>query len=324
MGIAQGTARATAVAYEVRRRGRAVAGRRRARRLGPVLDGGLDLVTPLLVNPIEGRSGTTLMMRILDVPEVAFDRSPPFENRYLAYLMHLTTHVPEPSASDPAWSMAELLEGDPGRFGPLPFRPGSLDPEDWQRRLIRLGFQALSEALTAYSGRPVRYYAEKAWGRTIEDLAAAGVGAKVVNLVRDPRDVVASIRATDRRRGYYGFGRTGSMTDAEYLRFLVTTMKRNLATMRRAEGFHDCHFVRYEDLVDNTPSVVSAIGAWLDLRLDGSPSVLRGPGFSSHATSPTAQRSVGRWRQDLADEDLRAVCSQLGPEMERLGYDPRS
>ena len=54
------------------------------------------LLTPLVVNLVEGRSGSTLLMRSLDHPEIAFDRAYPYEFRYLTYLAHLLWPAGEP------------------------------------------------------------------------------------------------------------------------------------------------------------------------------------------------------------------------------------
>lgn len=277
-------------------------------------------LTPLLLNLIEGRSGSTLLMRNLDHPAIAFDRAYPYEHRYLTYLAHVLFPVGEPF--DPAgWTQMDLLTGPAGCFGPLPFEPQSLDRRDLRVRLVRHAWAALSEALAAGAGRPLTYYAEKALGHSLALLTEAGIAGAVVNLVRDPRDVVASIRAMDRKRGFYGFGRTAEMTEAEYLVFVLGRMRANLATMAAVDPLHRSTVVRYEDLVLDRAGTLARLGEFLGLQLTLGPvEDLHGVPAGEHATSADAASSVGRWREELAGDEVEAIEEALGDEMERFGY----
>jgi hypothetical protein len=258
-------------------------------------------------------------MRQLDHPAIAFDRQYPYEHRYLTYLAHLLWPVGE--AFDPAgWTMAELLDGPADRFGPLPFRPLSLEPADLRARLARHGWAALSEALEAGAGRRLRYYAEKTRGNSLAMLTEAGIPAALVSLVRDPRDVVCSILRTDARRGFYGFGRTEEMTDDEYLTFVVGRMKANLASMRETDPMHRSLVVRYEDLVEDRAGTLSRLGEFLGLQLSVQPDDLHGVAVEDHSTSVDAASSVGRWRDELQPSEISLLEEMLGPEMERHGY----
>lgn len=277
-------------------------------------------LTPLLLNLIEGRSGSTLLMRNLDHPAIAFDRAYPYEHRYLTYLAHVLFPAGEPY--DPAgWTQMDLLTGPADRFGPLPFEPQSLDRRELRVRLVRQAWAALSEALEAAAGRPLTFYAEKALGHSLALLTEAGLAAVVLNLVRDPRDVVASIRAMDRKRGFYGFGRTAEMTEAEYLVFVLGRMKANLATMVDVDPLHRSTVVRYEDLVLDRAGTLDRLGEFLGLQLALQPvEDLHGVPADVHATASDAASSVGRWREELPAEEVSVVEEALGAEMERFGY----
>jgi len=270
---------------------------------------------------IEGRSGSTLIMQLLDIPEIAFDRVYPFENRYFTYLAHLVTPMSGSVDPDIGWTISEMLEGDPSRYGPIPFHCASLDPGDLRIRSVRHLWQALSESLAGYGPTPLRYYAEKAWRNSLELLAEAGITAKVINLVRDPRDVVASIRAMDAKRGFFGFGRTDDMSEDDYLQFIVATMRRRLGDMATAEAAHDCVLVRYEDIVSDPKRVTRDLGSWLDVELDADRSALTGPIFDLHATSSSAEQSIGKWRVLLDKREATEITRVLGTTMKRFGYE---
>jgi hypothetical protein len=278
-------------------------------------------LTPLLLNLVEGRSGSTLLMRSLDHPAIAFDRAYPYEHRYLLYLAHVLAPAGEPFDPD-GWNMSDLVDGPRDRFGPLPFEAMSLDRRDLQARLVRHAWSALSAALVAGAGgRELRYYAEKAIGPTLPLLTSAGVAAAVINLVRDPRDVVCSIRAMDAKRGFYGFGRTAAMSEQEYLVFVLGRMKANFATMASVDPLHRSIDVRYEDLVLDRAGTLGRLGSFLGLALvDASADDLHGVPAAEHATAADAGSSVGRWRVELPAGEVAAVEEALGPEMERHGY----
>jgi hypothetical protein len=303
----------------VRDRGRAAIGRRRAARFTSTTGRAL---TPLLVQPMEGRTGSTLLMNLLATsPEIVFDRIYPFENRYLTYLSRLVT--PSGERFDPAtgWNIGELLEGPADRTGPIPFVPLSLDIGDFRRRLTRRSWEAFSEAVEAFSGRSATYYAEKTWGNNGDLLSDAGIAFKVINLVRDPRDVVVSIRAFDAKRNTFGFGRVPGMTDEDFLSHLVDVMATSLNLMDSWDRRFECLLVRYEDLVCDLGPTAQRIGAFLGLDLDVSrPAVLEGH-LEQHATSSSPAASIGRFRDELSAADTKVIEGALGAEMARLGYE---
>jgi hypothetical protein len=279
------------------------------------------LLEPLLVDPFMGRSGSTLVMKILgSSPAIAFDRAYPYENRYLTYLCRFLDQVDGRLPAPPEWSMMALLRGSPYEIGPLPFSPTALDPQDLVTRLTWHVWAALSESFLARSGE-YRYYAEKTPGEPAETVARAGIAIKLINLVRDPRDVVASIRAFDQKRGFFGFGRTPGQTEAEYLRVLASDMRRNLDRMQERARRHDHFWVRYEDLVTAPETVVDPLADWLDVRLRADVVHVRDEEYERHTTTPSPDESVGRWRQRLSAEEAAHLEDALSDHMARLGYE---
>jgi Sulfotransferase family len=278
-------------------------------------------ITPIVINQIAGRSGTTLTMSLLDHRLVAFDRVYPYENRYLAYMARLLTPVGESFEDSPEWNGVKLLRGEPDRFGPLPFEPLSLDRVDLRSRLVRHWWEAFSESLREFSGEHLRYYAEKRWGNMIGLLTEAQIGCAIINLVRDPRDVICSVRSFDEKRGFFGFGRTTDMTEDDFLYFLIDRMEVNLASMTCLDPIHQSTLVRYEDIIDNPARTAAAVGDFLGITLSAGPEDLKGEIFELHSTSEQAAGSVGRWRRDLSMRDVKAVTARLGHEMARYGYE---
>lgn len=270
---------------------------------------------------MEGRTGSTLLMQVLGTaPEIAFDRVYPFENRYLAYLSRLVRLAT--GQFDPAsgWGMMELLRGSELEAGVMPFTPQSLDPAEFRRQLTVHVWQAFSRSAESFAGQPLRYYAEKTVGNSAELLAEAGVAFKMINLVRDPRDILVSIRAFDMKRGMFGFGRTADQSDQEYLAFMVRGMADNLAEMEKAAERFDVLLVRYEDLVTDLSGTARRLSDFIGVDLDVSdPSRLEGH-LEPHATSSSPPASIGRWRTEMASADAQQVEAVLSGHLLRLGY----
>jgi len=164
------------------------------------------------------------------------------------------------------------------------------------------------------------YYAEKTWADDLELLGRAGVEPRLINLVRDPRDVAASVRAFDEKRGHFGFGRLHDQTDAEFLAVLVGRMKQGLERMHRRAIRHDHAWVRYEDLVRDPDRVALRLSTWLGVELSADGGAPRGRDYRRHSTTKSQAASIGRWRKDLSSSDIAIIEMGLGGEMLRLGY----
>ncbi|MGV3758051.1 MAG: sulfotransferase [Actinomycetota bacterium] len=275
-------------------------------------------LTPLLLQVLSGRSGTTLLMQLLGTsPDVAFDRIYPFENRYLAYLLHIV----EPSGTD--WdaedhpSQVELLRS-PGLIGPVPF-VAQVDRGALRSALLRGAWGGFSELVRR--DRPnARYYAEKMIG-SFDPLGEAGIHPRIVHLLRDPRDVFSSIRAFDEKRGFFGFGRRADQAEDQFLAQWIDQVRRRAADLegQRRDG-HDLAVVRYEELVTDLAGAAARLGAWLELDLDAGAVVAARPEMEHHMTSSTPQGSVGRWRDDLPRSLRRRIERELRPELRAFGY----
>ena len=275
----------------------------------------------LLVDPFVGRVGSTLLMQLLGTSSaIAFDRVYPYEHRYLARLARLLDGVagrPVPPAES---GMVAVLTGARQRLDPFPFDPRSVDRDDLARRLGRHCWQALCEGLCAQSGTELRYYAEKIWWNTPETMAASGVPVKLVILMRDPRDVAASILAFDRKRGFHGFGRRDDQSEPEYLAWLSLRMKESLARSRSRADRFEHRWIRYEELVSEPERVVEELSAFLGVELDSRAAAPTPSEFERHGSSSSPGASVGRWRNDLSPVAVRILEAGLGQEIAAMGY----
>ena len=268
----------------------------------------------------EGRVGSTLLMRLIASSSiVAMDRRYPYgEYRYLSYCAKAAAFMSAPWRPDVDPGVTTLFFGEPETFGPLPFDPASLDRRELGALLLRHLWEAFGASIIAKDAS-VRLYAEKlavAAGPLIE----AGIPLRIIDCIRDPRDVLASIRAFTAKTGVDGFGSRDSESEADYLRRYVERFGEKLDEMTNTPEGVDRVVVRYEDIVRDLPAIAASLGDWLGLELDPSVAERSSEENPEHLTSGSVADSVGRWHRDLKADDAEYVWTALGSKLVAHGY----
>ena len=314
-----------------------VRGRRRP--LAPPYE---PLLRPMLVTSI-GRTGTTLLMRLLAAhPAVVAYRRHPYEARAAKYWLHLLKALARPV--DPA-----TRAGQPNEF--------HLDPTAAANPFAGAAFAAYSEAAAwagngymddlaafcmhsidgwygrvgAAQGQPEPvYWAEKTFPDEYAALARELYpAAKEIILVRDFRDMWASMRAYNARRGFGDFGRARAATDEAWLAELRNGAIRLYETAQKRGGA--ARIVRYEDLVADPVATLAGLLAYLEL--DAAPATVAAmvdaaaaeiPELRDHRTSATVDASLGRWRRDLPPAEQEMVRAAFDDVLPPFGYDPNA
>jgi hypothetical protein len=317
--------------------------RGRRRQLTPTA---ADAIQPLIVNTI-GRSGSTLLVTQLSShPEVvAFS---PFvkDARVATYWINVLQDLSEPasflSAFDPDDLDAPrwwLGSGNAARLG---------DPEveQWMgsEAIDSLAGVCASRIETFYrhlagTGGTPRYFVEKSQPHHLVSdlLAELYPAAREVILVRDFRDMLCSVIAFSRKRGFEAFGR-GEGGDTEYVRTNLLQSATALAQRLQSTSAQP-HLIRYEDLIQAPKNTFSELLAYLGLdsdpdlveetldRASESTVSMQHPGSGeqvdllAHRTTPDPAASIGRWREDLPDE-IAEICNEvLGPLLVKFGYE---
>jgi hypothetical protein len=154
-------------------------------------------------------------------------------------------------------------------------------------------------------------------------------GARTIFLVRDPRDLLASRLAFNRKTGKEQFGYAGSASPEDYVRGSMRTEVDDLLDTWRARGA-DGLMLRYEDLMLRPEETLS--GLFAHLGLDGeeetaSAVLARARAHAperqaEHMTSANEAASIGRWRSELPPA-LQAVCDDVfAAPLAAFGYEP--
>jgi len=156
--------------------------------------------------------------------------------------------------------------------------------------------------------------------------------AYVINMIRDPRDVLLSQKNKWRRR-FLLSSKANAVPYFESLRSWAnyhpyTMSKLWVSAIMVAREYEGCpHFtsIRYEDLLKDSDSVLRKVCSFLDVEFE--PSMLKIPmiGSSTGADRPSQlgidSGRAGVWRKGgLSAEDLLICQVVAGPEMIRQGY----
>jgi Sulfotransferase family len=293
---------------------------------------------PLMVTTL-GRSGSTLLMTLLSAhPQVVAFQPATYDSRPFAYQLDAAIGM-----ASPASRMRLLDSGTQGEAWWL--GRASLVPEELMRieeplrelllggapveRLLRSAVdQAASFAddlAAAQERTDVRYAAEKCGPgylpRLTRELCADG---REIFLVRDFRDVLASMLAFNAKRGYAAFGREHVDSDERFVQWQATIAALLAAGWReRREG---ALLVRYEELVADLPAGLARILDYLEL--DAAPSLLTSVVDQAqaqlnriqHRTTPNVSASSGRWQTDLPPALKELANEAFADPLQEFGY----
>lgn len=292
---------------------------------------------PLTVTTL-GRSGSTLLMTLLSAhPQIVAFEPATFDSRPFAYELDAAIGM-----ASPASRMRLLDSGTQGEawwLGRRTIAPEELTRVDEPLRELLLGapveplLHAAVERAAAFAGelgttleRPdARYAAEKCGPgylpQLVGELCADG---RELFLVRDFRDVLASMLAFNAKRGYAAFGREHVDSDEQFVRWQANIANSLAAGWRQRRD--SALLVRYEDLVADVPAGLARILDYLEL--DAAPALIGGIVDRAqarldriqHRTTPNVSASSGRWQTDLPPALKELANEAFADPLQELGY----
>ncbi len=294
-------------------------------------------IDPLMVTTL-GRTGSTILMKVLAThPDIV--ACPPFEHepRVATYWLGVMTTLTDPVSYRRQINPTGSIDGTwwTGKEPPLPRRSKDARLAHWLdvdavsqvAEFCQSRIEAVYREIAAGAGTPApRFFAEKyRVDRIPEMMWELYPRAREVILVRDFRDMVASMFAYNVKRGREGFRRDRFDDDAQYV---VKQIKESVAALATAwEARRDsAHLIRYEDLVIDPENTIASLLRYLGLDADTHADAMaaalsaRDPETEWHRTTPDPRASIGRWRDDLSEEARRACEQVLGPELRAFGY----
>lgn len=264
-----------------------------------------------------GRSGTTLLQSMLHAhPKIAFLPETHFFRRYVAGARN-RIHARRGAAA-----FLDRLSGDrdfarcgitpeqllaPYLSGARSFRP----VDAYLRLLVMAGNRSGAVVIGDKDPRNIDY---------LSDLAAACPAARVLHIVRDPRDVTLSRLNAEWSSGW-----------PYELHLLVQEAQLRIGRREGRRLFGDAYReIRYEDLLDSPESELEKVCEWLEMRFrrqmlqfgDAARELIgdRERSWKREATGPLLRDNTRKWPSRLSVYQIRlaeAVCREA---FEACGY----
>jgi hypothetical protein len=149
--------------------------------------------------------------------------------------------------------------------------------------------------------------------------------AREIFLIRDLRDVVTSVLAFNKKRGWMDFGRDRFDSDEEYIRAMGRVSRFILKRWERVQT--SVYLLRYEDLILQPFEAMKGLLEYLHLENDDltlhsmmNDAMQFSKELEEHRTTETPLSSVGRWSRELSPH-LQALANQeFGEMLTAYGY----
>ena len=156
-------------------------------------------------------------------------------------------------------------------------------------------------------------------GMELDLLSALFPRCKPIFLIRDPRDVLLSMRAFNEKRELYEFHEAHSKD----LGALLFSMSANAFQLTHQFDSYagDKLLVRYENLVRDPRATLRQIGDFIGIDASGLPeSLFEQPAQSVHTTASSRTESIGRWNAELTPSEAALADWFFNPFLTRFGY----
>jgi hypothetical protein len=281
------------------------------------------------------RSGSTWLWALLAEHEAVVPINEPLIGWYLGPFMSDLAGVGTDGMDATNFTLRRVHEHKPAHFFADEFedvwRPGL-------RRLMldRFRAHAVRRPAKAPLSRSLVVIKEPNGSQSADVIMAALPRSRFLFLLRDGRDVVDSELAAHEKGAWLSreFAGVGGVEESERIAFLVQSAKKWLwrtEVVQAAYASHPGpkHLVRYEDLRADPHTHLRALYDWLGLEVTESelqamidkhafeslPEDERGPQSFFRAASP------GLWRENLTEDEQRAVMDILGAKLGELGYE---
>jgi protein-tyrosine sulfotransferase len=275
---------------------------------------------PFLFIMGSGRNGSTLLSAILNNhPDICI---PPEHNIIPEAIRYWYTH-PFRSWNDMAGHVCSFL-GKPSQWNiDIAAIQKDLLAAPATKRNVTYVLRTIYGYFAQLQGKANPIFGDKTPSNTfyIKSIKKQFPGSRIVFLVRDPRDVLASLLKADEK--YY----------SARFDFMMWRWKNSIdkykALSKKFPG--DVMLLKYEDLVNNPQRKVDATIKFLGLKpepgllsdYDANMEFLGVKDASHHQNilNPISTASIGGWKHALTNESATRIKNKLGTYMRMFGYE---
>lgn len=265
-----------------------------------------------------GRSGSTLMMNLLSHLGAAVAGPLPFEDRSLqTVFLHDLVRQAGGREADPAQAKVHLVRA----FGVTyhsRIGAGSADAAELTAKVSAYAVECRDAGKFAIAEKMIGFQVLKQM-KTFDNLVNPTI--RPVFLIRDPRDILISIKKFNEKRGFKDFN--DQENDGRLLKIIIEFLRQQLKLASVYGGF----VYYYEDLVARRDRSMLELMNYLNLKtitpmhLQAAwEAVDAGLGEARvHMTSDSAGQSVNRWSA-AADPAHRVIFATEAAAIRQLGY----
>lgn len=306
----------------------------------PIEAVGEHMISPLLITTL-GRSGSSYVLGLLaSHPKITVYRPFQVEARYALYWTQMFLSLTHPKSwiypvnpfdlHDAAWILGKdtsrpshnaLYPDMLGWFnGPYVDNLFAFCTQNLQKHYMRIA------QIQGKNGP--RYFCEKSPPNALTQAALCLLpGAREIILVRDFRDVLCSIMAFNKKRGFLAFGRDQFDSDEEYVSGWLLGAAHSLLTCWENRK-DDSLLLRYEDLIARPELTLTRVFEHLEIEASSrrvnqvlkAASKIQPKTQREHKTTASPRDSLERFRKELDPKLLALSNSLLREPLEAFGY----
>lgn len=244
--------------------------------------------------------------------------------------------------SDPEWPRDKLLKlaerlitsSREGLFFNVPEGKYTAEAEAIIAGLDRRGpvslYKAVLAAHTAEAGKAIPLEQTPRYLFTTEEILEAFPDSHVINIVRDPRDVMLSQKNRWKRGRLSGLGIPLLWTIRSWANYHpVTTSKLWSSAVKMADrmvSHHRFHSISYEGLLNDPEPVLRGVCAEIELPFEPEMLQVTQVGSSMGMDKPDQRgldkSRIGSWKNGKLTDAEIAICEQVaGKQMQAHGYE---
>jgi hypothetical protein len=265
-------------------------------------------MTPIFLLGI-GRSGTTFLMRLFaSHPQIIAHEDYPLEFRPALFSLYPNHPIIKNTAS----GHLRFDDDEVLLYGPL--RKTGAITYDHVRKIY-------DSIATTYGKKPAYFVEKSPIALDLNDIRSHFPSARFIVLLRDPRDVILSVRAFDRRRGFHGFTEQSGDTDEQ----VVLKYKEGYELLSKLATTNGIDVVRYEDIALSAERAMSAV--FSSLCIESDPTVINACMIRAasmedgrHRTTESLRASVERWRMEMPGHMKALFERHFASILSRLHY----
>lgn len=281
-----------------------------------------------------GRTGTTLFMNMISAhPEVCINNhfnESNIASYFLNFILHSYPYQRAEAFTEGSANLKNIEVIQNHGFMEFPFITNDGWYSDhYPKKLITFVKSTIDDYYGNVAEEGTRFFIEKGvvHDPTLSLMDNLYKDAKYIFLVRDFRDMYASILNFNSKRGYKAFGMENYETDEAYIRALGHYCNNHF--IKAYESIkHRALLVKYEDVIFDKAGQLQAIFDYLNVESSTAlvnEIIEKTSGKSmdekQHVTTNDPKRSIGKYRETLDGETIILLNECFDKSLEYFGYE---